>query len=193
MKQFQTIKYMDKNKIIPWIIAIVMVIVFSVISEGYSLIFTFVPAVPIALWLYFKTCYKSTSNVSILPYYLLGVGFQFIHFAEEHAFGFERQFGVLFGGSPYDHNTFVTFNMFAYLLFILGGIAFYKNWKPLQMFAMFFIVYGMAGNAIGHIVFCVMAKGYFPGIYTSFLNLILFPFLLAELIKTKKRALEEFS
>lgn len=165
-----------------------MIGVFSYFSQGYSLIFTFVPAVPIALWLYFKACYKAEVNkIQVLPYYLLALGFQFIHFAEEHAFGFEKEFGPLFGGKPYNHDMFVTFNMFAYFMFIVGGIAFYKNWKPLQMFALFFIIYGMAGNAIGHIVFCIMVKGYFPGIYTCFLNLILFPFLIKKLLAGEKK------
>ncbi len=47
--------------------------------------------------------------------------------------------------------------------------------------AMFFVVYGMAGNAIGHIAYCIMVKGYFPGIYTSFLNLLLAPVLIKHL------------
>ncbi len=163
-----------------------MIVLFCAVSEGYSLIFTFVPAVPVALWLYFKTTYSSANNTPILPYYLLGLGFQFIHFAEEHAMGFEQQFGPLFGGHPYNHNTFVTFNMLAYCMFIIGGIALMKNWKPLQMFAMFFIVYGMVGNAIGHVVFCIMVKGYFPGIYTSFLNLVLSIILIRKLFETRQ-------
>lgn len=146
---------------------------FTWMSEGLSLIVTFVAAVPIALWLYFKTCYKKSPDpAKVMVLYLLGLGFQFLHFAEEHAFAFDRRFGLLFGGKPYGHNLFVSFNMAAYFMFILGGLGFYKNIKPLMFIAMFFIVYGMIGNAIGHIGFCIASGGYFPGIYTSFLNII---------------------
>ena len=173
---------MKKDIIIPCIIAVIMTITFSYLSEGLSLILTFVPAIPIALWLYFKTCYNRAILVSkVLPLYLLGIGFQLIHFTEEYLFGFHEKFGPLFGGGPYNHNLFVAFNMIAYLLFILGGISFYKDFKPLMFVGMFFIVYGMLGNAIGHIAYCIIVKGYFPGIYTSFLNLLVAPVLIKHL------------
>lgn len=178
---------MKRDIIVPSVIAIVMTVLFTMLSQGLSLIVTFVPAIPIALWLYFKTCYNKTVNVSeVLPLYLLGIGFQFVHFAEEHVFGFDEKFGPLFGGNAYDHNLFVSFNMFAYLLFILGAIAFYKNFKPFMFVAMFFIVYGMIGNAIGHIMYGAMVKGYFPGIFTSFLNLLIAPKLIQSLWKSKR-------
>ena len=177
---------MKRDIIVPVFIALAMTATFSFLSEGLSLIVTFVPAIPIALWLYFKTCYNRSILIEkVLPVYLLGIGFQLIHFTEEYLFGFHEKFGPLFGGNAYDHNLFVAFNMFAYLLFILGGISFYKNFKPLMFVAMFFVVYGMAGNAIGHIVYCIMVKGYFPGIYTSFLNLILAPALIKHLWKSR--------
>ena len=177
---------MKRDIIVPCIIAVIMAITFSFLSEGLSLIVTFVPAIPIALWLYFKTCYNRSILVSkVLPLYLLGIGFQLVHFTEEYLFGFHEQFGPLFGGNAYNHNLFVAFNMFAYLLFILGGISFHKNFKPLMFIAMFFVVYGMVGNALGHIAYCIMVKGYFPGIYTSFLNLLLAPVLIRNLWRSR--------
>jgi hypothetical protein len=178
-----------KDLIMPLVIASLMITLFSCLSEGYSLIVTFVPAVPVALWLYYKTCYRSAApKAGIVPIYLLGIGFQLLHFAEEHQLGFEQHFGPLFGGNPYDHGLFTGFNMIAYFLFILGAIGFLKNIKPLQFVAMFFIVYGMFGNAVGHIVYCIMAKGYFPGIYTSLLNLLLTPVLVRKLWQLRGHA-----
>jgi hypothetical protein len=178
----------NPNALLPCIIAAIMVTLFSWLSEGLSLIVTFVPAVPVALWLYFKTCYKHPPEPSsILILYLLGIGFQLLHFAEEHAFDFEKQFGVLFGGEPYDHDLFVSFNMGAYFMFILGAIGFYRGIKPLMFFALFFIVYGMVGNAIGHIYFCLAVGGYFPGIYTCFFNLILGATIIRRLIISEKQ------
>jgi hypothetical protein len=178
---------MRRDIIFPGIIAVVMITVFSYISEGYSLIYTFVPAVPVAWLLYYTTCYKSSmSKAGLVPFYLLGLGFQLLHFAEEHTEGFEQKFGPLFGGHAYNHNVFVTFNMVAYFMFLMGAIGFLKDWKILQFFAMFFIVYGMFGNAIGHVVFCIKTGGYFPGIYTSFLNLALTPFIVKKLYDLKE-------
>jgi Protein of unknown function with HXXEE motif len=177
---------MKKDIIIPCIIATVMAVTFTLLSQGLSLIATFVPAVPIALWLYFKKCYNKNMIVSkVLPLYLLGIGFQLVHFSEEYLFGFNEKFGPLFGGHSYNHNLFVCFNMFAYLLFILGAIGFYKNIKLLMFIAIFFIVYGMIGNGLWHIVYCMMVKGYFPGIYTGFLNLLIAPMLLKWLWKSQ--------
>ena len=175
---------MKRDIIAPCIIATAMALLFTTLSQGWSLILTFVPAIPVALWLYFKVCYNRTIPVAqVFPLYILGIGFQLIHFAEEYMFGFADKFGPLFGGKPYDHNLFVCFNMAAYFLFILGAIAFYKNFKPLMFVAMFFIVYGMLGNALWHIVYCFMVKGYFPGIYTSLLNLAIAPLLIKKLWK----------
>ncbi|SEN87901.1 Protein of unknown function with HXXEE motif-containing protein [bacterium A37T11] len=164
---------MKKNLIIPCIMAISMTVLFSMLSEGLSLIVTFVPAIPISLWFYYKTCYKHLpASGQIIVLYLLGLGFQLLHFAEEHAFGFDKKFGLLFHGHPYNHNLFVTFNMCAYFLFILGAIGFLNSIRPLMFIGIFFIVYGMLGNAVGHVAFCLAAHGYFPGIYTCFLNVI---------------------
>ncbi|WP_374726375.1 hypothetical protein [Mucilaginibacter pocheonensis] len=172
------------DMIAPWVIAIVMISLFCWLSEGWSLIVTFVPAVPVAVWLYFKTCYYTKPEpAAVLTLYLVGVGFQLLHFAEEHAFGFEKQFGVLFGGQPYNHNLFVTFNMAAYFMFILGAIGFYKGIRPFMFFGLFFIVYGMIGNAVGHIGFCFAVGGYFPGIYTCFFNLFVGIVLIRKLFK----------
>jgi hypothetical protein len=162
------------NILIPSCMALAMIAIFCYGSQGWSLIVTFVPAVPLALWLYYKTCYqKCPPPEKVLVLYFIGIGCQLLHFAEEHAYGFDCLFGPLFGGSAYDHNTFVTFNMVAYFLFIIGGLAFYKGIKPLMFLAMFFICYGMVGNAIGHFLFCIKVGGYFPGAYSSVLNIFL--------------------
>jgi len=175
-----------KDLLLPVMVAIAMIAAFSYLSEGYSLIFTFVPAVPIAFWLYYKTCYLSFKpKAGLIPLYLVGLGFQLIHFAEEHQFGFERKFGPLFGGKEYNHNLFVDFNMFAYFLFLLGAVGLYRNIKPLMFIGMFFIVYGMFGNAIGHITYCVMVRGYFPGIVTCFFNFLLTPVIVTRLWKLR--------
>jgi hypothetical protein len=163
-----------------------MISIFSYMSSGLSLIATFVPGVVLAYIFYFLFCYKTNPKpAEILPLYVLGIGFQLLHFAEEHTTDFDVHFGQLFGGEPYGHNLFVTFNMISYFMFLVGGYAIYKGFKPLMIIAMFFISYGMLGNCIGHIGYSIAAKGYFSGLYTSFLNFPLSIIMLRRLWKSR--------
>ncbi len=68
--------------------------------------------------------------------------------------------------------------MIAYFMFILGGLAIYWKQKPLTLIALFFVSYGVVGNAIAHPVFAIVSKGYFSGLHTSFIYLLLGPLLL---------------
>lgn len=52
-------------------------------------------------------------------------------------------------------------------MFLLGGLALYRRVKPLSFIALFFVLYGVIGNAVAHAIFGVVARGYFPGLYTS--------------------------
>lgn len=170
---------MNKNKIIPIVIATGMILVFSYFSSGLSLIVTFVPGVILALIFYFLTVYKKQPNhEKILPLYLFALGIQFLHFAEEYMTGFNEKFPALFNSPEYPINTFVAFNMFAYFMFIMGAIFIYKRIKPPMIIPIFFVMYGVIGNAIAHLIFCIVVGGYFPGFYTSILFWVLGPMLI---------------
>ncbi len=117
----------------------------------------------------------------ILPLYLFALGIQFLHFAEEYIFGFNYKFPAIFNSPEYPLNTFVAFNMFAYFMFIMGAIMIYKQIKPPMIIPLFFVMYGIVGNAIVHAIFCFIENGYFPGMYTALIYwgigpLILFRF-----------------
>jgi hypothetical protein len=177
---------MNKNIILPTVIAIAMISIFSYMSAGLSLIVTFVPGVVLAYIFYFLFCYrKNPDPAEVLPVYFLGIGFQLLHFAEEHATNFDRDFALLFHAAPYNHNLFTSFNMISYFMFLVGGYAIYKGIKPLMIIAMFFISYGMFGNCIGHISYSLVVKGYFSGFYTSFLNFVLSFVILKRLWKQR--------
>jgi hypothetical protein len=66
-------------------------------------------------------------------------------------------------------------------VFIIGGIALLKRIPELYLPAIFFAVMGVMFNGIQHPVYSVMVKGYFPGLWTSFLDLALGPALLKRL------------
>jgi len=155
-----------------------MVSGFTYFSSGLSLIVTFVPGVLVALIFYFLTVYhKMPEPKKILPLYLLGLGVQFLHFAEEFVTGFNYKFPGLFNSPEYPLNTFVVFNMFSYFMFALGAIMIYKKIRPPMIIPLFFVAYGIVGNAIAHAIFCFVEGGYFPGIYTSLIYWLLGPAL----------------
>lgn len=156
-----------------------MICAFSYFSSGYTLIITFVPGVLAALLFYFLTFYKKQAEPqNILPLYLLALGVQFIHFAEEFVGGFNHKFPALFNSPEYPINLFVLFNMFAYCAFLMGGIMIYKKKTTMMIVPLFFVVYGTIGNAIAHVIFAIMVNGYFPGLYTALVYWIIGPVLI---------------
>lgn len=173
---------MNRNAIIPILISLGMITAFSYFSSGLSLIVTFVPGVILALIFYFLTIFrKQPEPDNILPIYLFGLGVQFLHFAEEYVMGFNYKFPALFNSPEYPINIFVTFNMVAYFMFILGGIMIYKRIKPPMIIPIFFVMYGIIGNAIAHVIFCIAVKGYFPGIYTALIYWIIGPIIVSRI------------
>lgn len=104
----------------------------------------------------------------LLMLFLISLCIQFLHFAEEYVTGFRTQFPALFGSDPIPENVFVTFNMVHYALFMLSALAaFQYGLRVLLAPALFFIVYGMIGNAITHTYWVVSSPAYFPGFFTA--------------------------
>ncbi len=170
---------MKKERVIPLVIALLMISGFSYFSAGPTLLYTFVPGVVTALIFYFLTFYKKTPQPNkILPLYLLALAVQFLHFTEEYITGFYYKFPALFNAPAYDVDVFLVFNMLAYSLFVMGAVAIYKGVKSAMLVPLFFAVYGTIGNSIAHLIFAIMAKSYFPGLYTSLIYWILGPMLL---------------
>jgi len=175
---------MNKNAIIPVIIALTMITGFSYFSSGLTLIVTFVPGVILALFFYFLTFYKKFPKPKrIIPLYLLALGIQLLHFTEEFLMGFNHRFPALFSSPEYSIELFVAFNMFAYFLFLMGAIFIQKEIKPPIIIPLFFVVYGTIGNAIAHLIFSIISGGYFPGLYTSLLDWIIGPILIYRIWK----------
>ena len=117
----------------------------------------------------------------VLPVYLLALAIQFLHFTEEYVYGFhERVTEIMAGMPPFNVNVFVAFNMIAYSLFLLAGLAMYKGMKFPMIIVWFFAIV-VLGNAIWHLLLTLRVGGYFPGLYTSFAGWILGPILLKRL------------
>lgn len=182
-----------KDFIIGTVIALAMGTVFTRLSSGMSLLVTFVPGIVIT-WLTFGWLYKKQIKLpdgpAFFPFFFATLAWQFIHFAEEFTTGFRSQFPLLYGGTPYSDNLFVTFNMLSYFVFTLACIlVFTKKLRFLLVPVMFYIIYGAIGNAISHTWWSLYLKSYFPGLVSAQLYWVLGPLLLYKLSGDRKAAI----
>jgi hypothetical protein len=179
--------------IIGTIIALVMATAFTLLSSGLSLIVTFVPGI-VVTWVTYVWFYMDKrplpSAATFLPLFFAALAVQFIHFAEEFATGFRTSFPLLYGGTPYSADLFVTFNMAAYFIFSLTCIlVFTRRLRFLLIPCLFFIIYGAIGNAMSHTWWSLYLQAYFPGLVTAQIHWLVGPFLLYKLVGSPKVAL----
>lgn len=158
-------------------------------SSGLSLIVTFLPAVPIAFLCFWLISWRRGHNYQrILPVYLFAVAWQLLHFTEEYVTGFNSQFPAIVDSSPaYPLETFVIFNMVAYFMFILGAVfGLIGRYRLFLLPVWFFVIYGVCGNAIAHVVFAIMNNEYFPGLITAIAYFVIGPVLIKRLVEMPK-------
>jgi hypothetical protein len=170
----------------PVVIAIGGIVVFIIVHPAQK--FFFVPAMIVALVCYFKTGYRTMPKPErVLPVYLLALAIQFLHFTEEYVYGFHfRVSEIMEGMPPFNVNTFVAFNMIAYSLFLLSGLAMYKGLKFPMIVVWFFTIAATLGNAVLHPILALKVGGYFPGLFTSFAYLIIGPILFKRLWEVRE-------
>jgi hypothetical protein len=60
----------------------------------------------------------------------------------------------------------------------MGGIILFKRIKELMIIPLFFILAGVLFNSIAHILISMYIGGYFPGLYTVLIYLVLGPILI---------------
>lgn len=178
-----------KDLLIATIIAIVMGLFFIYIG-GVPLIVTFIPSLIISLGLLYFMHSKQIelpSAKSFVPLFFASFAWQFLHFNEEFVTGFYKLFPMLFGSDPYSVERFVTINMISYFAFSVGCVAvFTKKLKFLVLPMLFYIIYGMIGNAITHTWWVIFHKGYFPGFFTAQVYWILGFIVLNAFTKSRK-------
>ncbi|KAA9400650.1 HXXEE domain-containing protein [Haloarcula sp. CBA1131] len=171
-----------RDAIFPGVMTLTLVAIFTYLSPGLSLIVTFVPAIILAYVCYLLTSFQQMPDPSrVLPVYLVAFGVQFLHFAEEFTTEFYTRWPVeVFNAAPFELTTFVQINMVSYAAFALGAVAIYRGIKGPMLIVWFFTLMGVIGNGILHPVYPILATGefgYFPGLYTSVIYLILGPIL----------------
>ena len=170
---------MDKYVYIPLAITLLAVGIFIWVAQIMGAVWVFVPAAIITFLIYLITLYKHMPSPSdILPLYLLALAIQMLHFAEEYIMNFTTAMPALLGQEPYPNDYWLVFNMAAYFVFILGGIALFKKRKEYAIIPLFFILAGVLLNGMAHIALSIYSGAYFPGMITAILYLVIGPVLL---------------
>lgn len=187
---------LEKNDVkIATIMALAMGTFFIYIGK-LPLAVTFIPGLVISLALIYFMYAKQLelpSAKSFVPLFFASFAWQFIHFNEEFVTGFYREFPLLFGSHPYSVERFVTINMISYCVFSLGCIiVFTQKLKFLVLPMLFYIVYGMIGNAITHTWWSLLHWGYFPGFYTAQGYWVLGFIVLSRFLKSRKVTIVTF-
>jgi hypothetical protein len=102
----------------------------------------------------------------VLPVYLLAIVVHCLHFAEEFAAGFQRQFPNLFE-SEWNDVHFVTFNMVWLTVFVLGALGVHRRMPLGYLGVIFLAAIGGVGNGASHLLLSAMWRRYFPGAITA--------------------------
>jgi hypothetical protein len=116
----------------------------------------------------------------------LALGFQFIHFTEEFLTDFNVEIAGIIGQEAYPVDYWLTFKMVAYFFFVIGGIFLFRKIKELMIIPLFFIVVGVILNAIGHIILSIYVGGYFSGLYSALIYVIIGPILIKRILVEPK-------
>lgn len=182
-----------RDTIIPIVIALITISIWTYLSHGLSLILTFDLGMLLAVVMYFKFTHKAKCDYStVIPFYFLSLALQFLHFSEEFVTGFFIRWPVeIFRSVPYDINSFLVVNMISYFFFVIAGIAMLKNIKFPILISWFFVIMGVCIQAVQHTIYAIMVGGYFPGLYTSLACYILGPILIIKMVKAGKEKKHE--
>ena len=172
--------------LVPTLIAAAAITVFALFSVGPTLLVTFVPAMGLAWLLYMVRTRNGPlpDRKRFTPVFLIAMGVQLLHFAEEYATDFpsrwpREMFGV---GHGYDVDVFVGFNLAAYVVFLAAFVGTVRLGYRTPAVVLWFVVLMMAlGNAVLHPIWALKAGGYFPGLYTSLAYWILGPILVVRM------------
>jgi hypothetical protein len=170
-------------------LALVLIIVFAVISPGVAMWWTFIPSMITAYACHMASTARAVPDPDrVLPVYLIALGWQFLHFAEEFMNGFYRRWPEdIFDAPAMSVEFFVLGNMISYAAFAMGTLALFKGVRVPMLIVWFFAVQGVAGNAVGHLLYSLISGDLgFPGFYTSLGYWIIGPVLIHRLWATTR-------
>lgn len=122
--------------------------------------------------------HETTQNLKLAQWYFVALAIQFVHFIEEYIGELYVRLPALLDMPPIGRDEFVLFNLGAYAVFILGGIAVFRNYPFVMVIPIFFILLGVMANGIIHVLIALWQTSYFPGLYTALAYLVLGPYLI---------------
>lgn len=167
-----------KSKWNPLLICITGIGIFLWVSLTLPVVLGFVPGVILTYFTYLFLEKRPWDPHRILPMYLIALAVQFIHFAEEYLTDFTTKLPELLNQPPYPEDFWLVFNMIAYAVFVLGAIFLFQRKKEFFVIPLFFILVGVVFNGIAHVLLAAWVSGYFPGLFTALVYLIIGPLLL---------------
>jgi len=98
--------------------------------------------------------------------FVLGLGCQMAHFAEEYATEFYRRFPETLGLAPWSSAFFVIFNVSWFVIWGWAAFGLREGYRAAYFPVWFFAITATA-NAFAHPLLALRARGYFPGLITS--------------------------
>ena len=157
---------------------------FSWVALTISTVWIFVFAVVVTFFLYLNSFYKEMPEPErILPLYLFALGIQMLHFAEEYLTNFVVALPSILGQESYPLDYWLSFNMVAYFIFLLGGVVLFKKLKAYAVIPLFFILVGVLFNSVAHLGLAIYSGGYFSGLFTALIYLFIAPTLIKRTFK----------
>ena len=174
----------------PIAVAVVMASFIAAVAVNWPLqsLYIIVPAVVIPYVVWFRTTYQHpVESKHVIAIYLLAVSFQMVHMAEEYLAGFAHVFSVLCSTEPWSEESFLLIAVFTGMaLYTAAGAGMLYRNRVANYFVWYYALgFGMS-NAIAHFVFPIIAWGYFPGLYTASMHLVLSVALVIALVKEYK-------
>jgi len=127
--------------IIPTAMAAGGITIFSKMSHGNTLRYTFVPTLAASWALYMLILRRrGPDRERLMPLYFVSLAWQFVHFIEENQTGFRYRWPVeIFGTEPYGDKQYVAINVLSYALFIVAGVAQMVDRRGFSLPAIFFV------------------------------------------------------
>lgn len=170
--------------LVPLVIGIIAIITFILVSLTLPSVLIYIPAVGVSFIVYLFRFYKSFPTPhKTVPFYFLLLSIHFLQFAEQYLTGFNQKLPALLGQAAYPMKYWITFNMVSFFVFTLGGVILYKQIKELLIIPIFFILAVVILNSIAHLFLSIYVGGYFPGLITAFIYLLITPLFLYNVFK----------
>jgi hypothetical protein len=182
---------------IPTAMMVGSIAVWMKMSHGNTLKYTFVPSMAASWAVYMLTHRKRMPDPQgVTAFYMLALAWQLVHFVEENSTGFRYRWPVeIFAAEPYGDRQYVAINALSYAIFIAGGVALMKQRPEFSLPAIFFALMGVMYNGVQHPIYSYLVKGYFPGLFTGIVDLLIGPLLLRRMfsVSESKPSIAELS